>query len=1329
MATMNEAILDASVRHQVQNLRFTKGEVERALRLLKKSDEEIVAKLQGDLTAWNEAYLKKQLKAIRQIREQTALKLKDVIDKQAQEYATNEADWELDVLQATSPVQLALNGVAPALLKAVAASPVNGVALSGWLSQMVNSDVTRMEQAIRLGILQGETKAQMVKRVMAAADVTRNNASTIVRTTYNHISNASKQEVWSQNADILAGVRWSAMLDGRTSPICRSRDGVVYPVDKGPRPPGHPNCRSQVVPVVKGEAIIGERPMVRDTRTRTEREKDFRAEAKEAAGDSWKGMSVAQRNAAVKARRVAWTDANVGSVPSNVTYNEWLGKQPKAFQNEVLGPARAKLFREGMTLDKFVDASGKQYTLAELKLATKGDALNVMQPGVGLKAKALMQQGFTNDEVLFALKKEFPNASPTMASMASYKSELKKAGLLDNVMPLPNTNINFANSVEKIEGIVNALENTLPPGIKHNVGGQWLAMAEDLQGSPGAYAFYESGKGVVTSVKNLAGISTAQAQQVLAHELGHLLHKQHQVDLPDDVIAAMKASAKTLSPDGKKLYSYYLAHMDELTAEVYAQALTPSPITSQGLLSTEFNKVFEPAITAAKKSLADKFPVPSPGAKVLQPGAPVGPYQVAGKHQSIGSLAKALLQQGMPDEQVLIAVKAEFPSGKTGMNSIKSYKSELNKQNKISTGSNTTVVAKNPLPSTVSPAPPMPVTAVAEQADDALNKIMASTPATGKINSSLVKNVGVNLMEAGVLNNNEVLAALKQLYPHNQVSAASVATWKSVWKASYPEKFAKAQAKHIKLDLEAASTGPTQTPFLHGKPLGPNSSKIVQTVKDNLAAGASLESQQAVIEAAFGGAGVANPQGVTNLLDLAAYQFNTAKAAAKPYLNAATTYSPPMPKMAKAPEYQGKILPADKKMVAIDQIQSTWEDLQQVYGMDIHDSLIGKQAAAQMVNLFEKQGMMFSPKDFMAWVNTPGSNVPHWFKQHAQELIDAEWVKLDSPAMAALKAGQGNKYQNKIIPAGKTVATHAQMKQAIDDAKMPKPDGSTTSNYEVVVKFAQAMKDKDLMVSPKDFENFAMMNQLGYGVKQSLLMTYKNVWKALESASKKKVSAGGMSSPIAATDFNPTRLASTPYDGMPPPPRFSQAQHRLALQHYGEPAAPSYAKMVNDKFHLQGDNRVTPEEIGAIRSYTGNKTYEQINRNLRAGNYSSMPAMQAFVEAAQHGMRKMPAYVGPVTRGVRWLPPGMSLEQFMARYKVGTVVEEHSFLSTSKGTDAVYNGPVYFKINSKTGRDVDWISKYSGGEKEVLMMPGTRLHITKVEKNSMGKMIIYADEV
>lgn len=123
-----------------------------------------------------------------------------------------------------------------------------------------------------------------------------------------------------------------------------------------------------MVAVFSPEGIMGDRPFVRDKRRRDARERDFRAEARDAAGADWRNMSTAERNAAIRARRDAWGQENIGQLPSSTTYSEWMSRQPVAFQDEVLGTTKARLFRSGkLTLDDFVDRAGRELPLAELR--------------------------------------------------------------------------------------------------------------------------------------------------------------------------------------------------------------------------------------------------------------------------------------------------------------------------------------------------------------------------------------------------------------------------------------------------------------------------------------------------------------------------------------------------------------------------------------------------------------------------------------------------------------------------------------------------------------------------------------------------------------------------------------------------------------------------------------------------------------------------------------------------------------------------------------------------------------------------------------------------
>lgn len=922
MKTANELLYDATLRHQIKLLRYSEGQARSVAKLLDDADAQLVKLLQTELTETTEARLKALLVDIRKQRAALAQSIGEEIKKDSEELASNEAEWEIEAIKSSVPVELKLNAVAPATLKALAGRPMNGIPLEGWLDSMQAGDVSRIEQQLRLGIAQGETLDQMVTRIRGTkandykdgvTSITRRNAQTIARTTANHVSNQARQATWEANADIIKGVRWVATLDGRTSDVCRGRDGQVYPIDSGPRPPGHPGCRSTTTVILGGEQIVGDRPFVRDTRTRAAREVDFRKQAQEKAGDSWKGMTKDQRNDAVKAERQKWTDENIGQVPSTQNYDSWMRGQPKEFQDEVLGKAKADIFRKGTTLDKFVDAKGKPYTIDQLKEATSQDKLNVVQPGVGMKAKALLQQGKTPTEVLDAIKLEYPDASTSAASIASYKSELKKAGALDQLVgKVPTTGVKQALAVSDV---VKNMEANLPAGLKHAIGGQWANVVEDLDGVPGAYGYYEAGKGVQLSGKKLSAIHPMQAQQVAAHELGHMLHKQHDVQFSSDLMGSMNDGKGFLSTEAKKLYGYYLSSNDELVAEIYAQALSPSVLTSQGLSAIEFNDVFKFEIGQAKAMFLDKFPVPS--AKTPPPpiGAPTEVFEVAGAHKTVGGLAKALLQQGMPDDAVLAAVKAQFPDAKTGKASLASYKTDLKKAGLLpAKGSGPTVVAKA-VPD-VAPAPPSPAMQekVLEQAAKGVQlpqpKLYGMTLSTDM--EDVLENIVSQFQDAlkagkgklvSPLDDKILAAGVNQLaQDYLGVSAAKAA--ELVELANYKvmeaaaQKAAKATKKATTTAKAAAPTVPP--PKLAGANLGSVSSQLLTKLKTYIAGGGTdVEKMHTMLGSVFGS--TYKKEAGLDLIELAKYEVATGKQAAKPYLSAGTQAA------GKVPPTVGKI--------------------------------------------------------------------------------------------------------------------------------------------------------------------------------------------------------------------------------------------------------------------------------------------------------------------------------------------------------------------------------------------------------------------------------------
>lgn len=389
MATANQRLYEATIRHQVQILRFAAGEADRVLKALAESEVELIEKIAGALAAEQDEKrqrFERQLLSIQKRRAQVLQAVAGDLQANLDAFTSVETEWETNVIHAVAPVSLNLAEVPIAALKAITASPIAGLTLDRWLDKLGSAEVDGLQRAVTMGIMQGETTDQIIGRVRGTRannyqdgvlSLTRRNAEAIVRTAVNHVSNGAREQVWQANADIIRAQRWTSTLDGRTSLICQERDGHMTPTPgrkleegdvalqpPGAKPPAHFNCRSVFVAVLDADALAGNRPFVADARTREARERDFRAEAK-------------RRGVDVRQVRREWAEEKVGRVPSAMTYEQWLRRQSSSFQDETLGPSRAAIFRQGEPLSRFVDASGRKLTLDELRRVMGTDILDL----------------------------------------------------------------------------------------------------------------------------------------------------------------------------------------------------------------------------------------------------------------------------------------------------------------------------------------------------------------------------------------------------------------------------------------------------------------------------------------------------------------------------------------------------------------------------------------------------------------------------------------------------------------------------------------------------------------------------------------------------------------------------------------------------------------------------------------------------------------------------------------------------------------------------------------------------------------------------------------
>ena len=380
MKTLNERWLDALLAHQVYLLRFAGGLRNRILKFLDRTESRIADILSKHLRSSKGLATPTDVRRLERVREMIATTRGEawaaggkVLREELAQLALSEPEAVLNLLTQESPVVLQMVIPAAPQLKAIAtARPMQGRVLKEWAEKMESDDLARIMSAIQTGMVAGQSPAAIARAVVGTAaldgadgitEMTRRDVQAVVRTAVNHVGSAARAAMYEANSDIFEEELFVATLDTRTTAHCRGLDGKRFPLGSGPRPPLHYQCRSLRVPVI-GEGPISDRP------ARPFTEKGLLGEYARANGLD----KVSSRDKLPRGHKGAYDEFArkrkrelTGRVPASTTYDKWLRGQPAAFQDDVLGKTKGKLFRSGeLTLDRFTHRTGDELTLKEL---------------------------------------------------------------------------------------------------------------------------------------------------------------------------------------------------------------------------------------------------------------------------------------------------------------------------------------------------------------------------------------------------------------------------------------------------------------------------------------------------------------------------------------------------------------------------------------------------------------------------------------------------------------------------------------------------------------------------------------------------------------------------------------------------------------------------------------------------------------------------------------------------------------------------------------------------------------------------------------------------
>lgn len=343
MGDADALIAGALIAQGIDLIRLEASYNRAVLRVLADMEREVVGKLTGrrPLTAYSRERLLNLLAEVRSTIAQAYVQIRQEVDLPG--VAIVQSSAVSGAIQDTIGAKFDVGTPSVATLRSMVSDIlIQGAPSADWWRRQAGDVQFRFAGAVRQGIAQGETNAQIVSRVTSGfqdqppiIETAKRNAEALVRTSVQTVANATRDEVFRANDDLLMGKRQISTLDGRTTDICIAYSGAEWDLDGKPinetklpfngGPPRHWGCRSILTPIVRPLPGLPEfKPATR-----------------------------------------ASVD---GPVRADITFAEWLGGKSKRFQDDLLGPGRAEMWRaDKITLQQLLDQRGRPLTLDQLR--------------------------------------------------------------------------------------------------------------------------------------------------------------------------------------------------------------------------------------------------------------------------------------------------------------------------------------------------------------------------------------------------------------------------------------------------------------------------------------------------------------------------------------------------------------------------------------------------------------------------------------------------------------------------------------------------------------------------------------------------------------------------------------------------------------------------------------------------------------------------------------------------------------------------------------------------------------------------------------------------
>lgn len=120
----------------------------------------------------------------------------------------------------------------------------------------------RLNSIVKRAAKDGEaTKKDTLQKLLNSTRMSESQAKSLTRTAITNAQHNANLAVINENKEVFKGVRYTAILDSRTTSLCAGRDGTIFGIDDIKYPlPAHWNCRSSYVPVLYSKDELSKLP-------------------------------------------------------------------------------------------------------------------------------------------------------------------------------------------------------------------------------------------------------------------------------------------------------------------------------------------------------------------------------------------------------------------------------------------------------------------------------------------------------------------------------------------------------------------------------------------------------------------------------------------------------------------------------------------------------------------------------------------------------------------------------------------------------------------------------------------------------------------------------------------------------------------------------------------------------------------------------------------------------------------------------------------------------------------------------------------------------------